>query len=211
MTTFGTGDSRFLVGPAGLELEALVADLERAESSQEPVTLVGASFGVVALLDALAAAGRRFRLPEGSRLMDAGGFKGRSREVGRLELCAGIGTALGIPASHCVNLLGMTELASQLYDTPPTPGTAPVPRPKRGPPWTRTRVLDPETLAPVAPGVTGLLCHLDLANVERPALLLTDDLGVAEPDGDFHVLGRARGAEAKGCSLTIEQLVSAAA
>jgi hypothetical protein len=34
----------------------------------------------------------------------------------------------------------------------------------------------------------------------------TDDLGVAR-DGGFELLGRAAGAEARGCSLAVEELL----
>ena len=201
---FGLEGSRFLLGPGGLDALAVVGMLEEAAAEGVPVTLIGASFGFVHLLDGLVAAGRRIACAPGSRTMDAGGFKGRSREVSRHELGAAIEAQLSIPAWRAPNLLGMTELASQVYD-----GVLRLPaRPRRkvNPPWTRTRVLDPETLEDAAPGMPGLLWHLDLANVERPMVVQTDDLGVMDEYG-FEVLGRAAGAEARGCSLSIEELL----
>ena len=202
---FGRSGSRFLVTPDGLDRKALMETLGTCTESQIPVTLIGASFGFVHLLDGLTANTTRFQLPGGSRLMDAGGFKGRSRVVERSELDAAIHDRLGIPPHRSVNLLGMTELASQFYDGVMVQGSARY-RSKQNAPWTRTQVLDPRTMQPAKHGEPGLLCHWDLANVERPMVILTDDLGATEPTG-WHVLGRARGAESKGCSLTIDDML----
>jgi hypothetical protein len=109
-----------------------------------------------------------------------------------------------------VNEYGMTEMLSQFYE--------PVLRDERahalsgrwhvGPPWVRTRVLDPATLDPVDPGEPGLLAHLDLANLDSVAAILTEDIGVAVHDG-FRLLGRNQGAEPRGCSLAMEELLQA--
>jgi hypothetical protein len=116
-----------------------------------------------------------------------------------------------------VNEYGMTELLSQFYEpvfrvggaARADLGSAPLENRRHvGPPWVRTRVLDPETLEPCAPGAPGLLCHLDLANAGSVAAVLTADLGVAD-EGGFRVLGRAPGAEPRGCSLALEELLEA--
>jgi hypothetical protein len=71
-------------------------------------------------------------------------------------------------------------------------------------------VVHPETLAPLPEGEVGLLRHFDLANLHTVAAVQTDDLGVRRGDG-FEVLGRAAGAEPRGCSLAAEELVSGSA
>ena len=141
-----------------------------------------------------------------SRTMDAGGYKGRSRELSRAELDEAIEARLAIAPKRALNLLGMTELASQFYDGVLVDGFA-RPRRKQNPPWTRTLVLSPDTLTPLADGEVGLLMHVDLANLERPAFIRTDDLGVKDADG-FEVLGRASGADSRGCSLSVEELLT---
>ena len=78
---------------------------------------------------------------------------------------------------------------------------------KRPPPWVRTQVVDPESLAPLPEGEIGLLRHFDLANLHSVAAVQTDDLGVWRGDG-FEVLGRAAGAEPRGCSLAAEEPVT---
>lgn len=200
---YGLPGSRFLVGPAGLDGAALHAALRQACEEGVPVTLCGASFSFVHLLDAL---GAPYALPPGSRTLDAGGFKGRSRTVTPQQLSHAIGQGLGVPPTHVVNLLGMTELASQLWEAH-LGGAAPKDGSKVDAPWTRSRVLDPLTLQEVPVGGVGLLAHLDLCNVERPFAVLTDDLGERTATG-FRVLGRAAESDAKGCSLTLEELLS---
>ncbi len=208
----GLPGSRFLVGTDGLDKAGLMAELAASSRGDgPPLTLIGASFGVVHLLDGLADAGVSFVLPEGSRLMHAGGFKGRSRSVGEDDLVAALGDRLGLPTTHCVNLLGMTELASQLYDNVHRDGHTSL-RFKVCPPWVRTEVVDPDTLAPVAIGQRGLLCHTDLANLTHPFRVQTDDLGRRLPDGPsgegrFVIYGRATDDGARGCSLTAEDWI----
>ena len=202
---FGLEGSRFLIGPEGMDAKAVVTELMGAAQDGVPITLIGASFGFVHLLDGLAEAGIQIDSAKGSRTMDAGGYKGRSRELTRAELDNAITTHLGVPRERAVNLLGMTELASQFYDGVLVQGGH-TPRRKQNPPWTRTIAVAPDTLAPVAPGERGLLVHVDLANIERPAFVRTDDVGFVDGDG-FHVLGRASGADSRGCSLSVEELV----
>jgi phenylacetate-coenzyme A ligase PaaK-like adenylate-forming protein len=210
MREFGAEGSDYFLGTEGLDAERLLAALERAEASWEPVCLLGTSFAFVHLLDELEARGRQLRLASGSRLMDTGGFKGRSREVRREELYAALEAALGVPVAWCVNEYGMTEMSSQFYDTlaGAPEGSAVEARLHAGPPWLRTRAVDPETMEPLPQGAVGILRHWDLANLNSVLALQTADLGVVEPGG-IRVLGRARGAEARGCSLAVEELLRA--
>lgn len=199
----GAAGSGFHLGPAGLEMAGLLEALSRAEAGDEPVALLGTAFAFVHLLDHLAAGEMAFRLPAGSRIMDTGGFKGRSREISRAALLAGYQARLGIPPTRVVNEYGMTEMASQFYDASLLGGD---PEIKRGPHWVRTRVIDPESGADAPAGQAGLLCHLDLANLDSVACVETEDLGFLR-GGGFVLLGRAAGAEPRGCSLAVEEMI----
>ena len=102
---------------------------------------------------------------------------------------------------------GMTELTSQAYTGPTI-----TPEVFELPPWARVRVLDPQSLDDVEPGAPGLLAFLDLGNVASAAYVLTEDLGRRSRDQPaagrrFELLGRARDAQLRGCSLTTEQLL----
>lgn len=205
---FGLPGSRFCIGEEGFDPHTLVEELRGAEKEETAVTLIGASFGFVNFLDFCEAGQISFELPSGSRVMDAGGYKGKSREVPREELLERMALGFGIPGHHCVNLLGMTELASQFYDNALRNAALGrgEPRFKVNPPWTRTAVVDPATLEPAEPGAVGLLLHVDLANRERPSVIQTDDLGRTVGSG-FEVLGRAADDGSRGCSITIDEIV----
>lgn len=205
---FGAPGSGSFVAGGQLEAGRLLATLASAERSGKPVLLAGTSFAFVHLLDALGAEDARFGLPPGSRVMDTGGFKGRSREVTRSELYAAVAARLGVPVEWCVNEYGMTEMSSQFYDGAAGSAGALEGRRYQGPGWVRTRAYDPETLRPLPDGSVGVLRHWDLANVDSVMVLQTADLGRVHSDG-FELMGRAQGAEARGCSIALDELLSA--
>jgi hypothetical protein len=210
MADHGAPGSGYLVGAGGIDLPDILHRLRGAEAEGRPVCVLGTSFALVHLLDALRDGGARFRLPPGSRLMDTGGFKGRSRQVSRDDLYGLVEQRLGIAPEWCVNEYGMTEMGSQFYDTVAgeDEGRVLSERVHRGPPWVRTRAVDPETLALLPDGQEGILRHWDLANLGSVMTLQTEDLGVCGPAG-FRLLGRASDAEPRGCSLAMEELLSA--
>ena len=70
----------------------------------------------------------------------------------------------------------------------------------------RTRVLDPETMRPRPDGQPGLLVHYDLANLDTPMAIQTEDVGVCER-GRLRLEGRLPEAERRGCSLPFEQFL----
>lgn len=207
---FSAPGSRVLLDRQGLDAASFERSLAEVVERREAVLLLGTGLGMLAALDSLENGGRRFRLPEGSRILDTGGFKGRAREVRREDLLARYAELLGIPRTHVVGEYGMTELSSQFYE--PTlrehvEGTPTgEPRIYVAPPWARTRVLDPETLRPLPPGATGLLAHMDLANAWTVSAVLTEDIGFLHHEG-FVLEGRARAAELRGCSLATEELL----
>ncbi|HEU5423699.1 MAG TPA: zinc-binding dehydrogenase [Nitrolancea sp.] len=207
---FGAPESAFYVGPTGLDLAGLDDALRESEAAGDPVCVLGATFAFVHLLDRAVEDRVTFRLPEGSRVMDTGGVKGKSREIGRSEFLQEVSSLFAIPRHHIVNMYGLTELSTQFLDASLRDHVAGrrLPRYKTVPPWARTRVLDPETLEEVAPGEIGLLCHLDLANRASVSAILTEDLGYELGDG-FEIVGRVRGSEARGCSIALDELLQA--
>ena len=210
---FDPAGGRWFVGPDGLDAPALVRALGEAEEAGQPTCVLAASFALVHVLDHLAVEGLRFRLPAGSRLMDTGGYKGRSRELDKAELYGLVGGALGIADDHVVNMYGMTEHSTQFLDAVLRDRVRGVagPRYKTVPPWARTLVLDPDTLQPVPSGRPGLLCHWDLANRTSVMAVLSEDVGYeVGPGAGFELIGRARGTEARGCSIAVDELIVAA-
>src|SRR5690606_18246177 len=107
---------------------------------QQPVFLLGTAFAFVNALEEMSARGVRFNLPFGSRIMETGGFKGRSREISRPEFYSALSEHFSIPVFNIVNEYGMTELSSQFYDCSlrdQAPGEQ-----KSGPTWARVVIVN---------------------------------------------------------------------
>jgi hypothetical protein len=185
----------------GLQAQALRGFLAARQRDRRPALVLATAHALVQLLDTLERLQLSFRLPSGSRVFETGGYKGRGREVDRDTLRAGLRQRLGIAPGSVVREYGMTELTSHFYGAPSAGGDGPY----LAPPWVRTRVLDPLTLAEAPAGAPGLLAIFDLANVGSALHVLSEDLAVAE-GGGFRLVGRAAGAELRGCSLLSEEL-----
>jgi Acyl-protein synthetase, LuxE len=221
MREFGADESAYYVEGEQLLAEKLVRDLCEAQWAHQPAFLLGTAFAFVHLFDHLAQQNLRFEMPEGSRVMETGGFKGRAREMSKSELYTLFERFLGIPKAWVVNEYGMTELSTQFYDE-----TLAIGRQTDGkmvPPWARVLIIDPNTGREAAFGERGLIRVFDLANLGSIMCLQTEDLGVLRSRDDdgkrdarptmaevqpygFEVLGRATGAEVRGCSLNAETL-----
>ncbi|MGC4095041.1 MAG: acyl-protein synthetase [Polyangiaceae bacterium] len=197
---------RWLLSADGVDMTALQHAIEVAARRGERLLLLATSFALVALLDALA--GSRLPLPEGSVVMQTGGYKGRTREVPAEELRQSLARCFELPEAHFVSEYGMTELSSQLYEGT-LPGAAL--RGARGryiePPWLRVTPVDAVTLEPVPGGERGLARFVDLANVDSAVAVVTRDL-VRRSDDGIELLGRAPGAPPRGCSLAVEALLA---
>lgn len=201
---FGSPESAYFASEERFEFAALCAALEERARAGTPVCLMATTAALVRFFDFCRTRNWSVRLPHGSRVMDTGGQKGLERPLSRRGLLHAIWQVLAVPGYFVVNEYGMSELSSQYYDSVIADRWAGRWRTRRklAPPWLRTRVLDPVQLRDVPEGEVGLLCHVDLANAGTVLALLTEDLGRLV-DGGLEVLGRAPGAEARGCSLAV--------
>jgi hypothetical protein len=200
-------ETYFIDADGVIDLDAFDWRVARALAAGEPVLLLGTSFAFVHLLDALDE--EMFRLPAGSRVMQTGGFKGKSRVVEADVLRRDLARALCVDARAIVAEYGMTELSSQFYEQ-----TLRDPSARHGvyaePPWARVVPVDPETLAPVPDGAIGIARIEDLMNVDSAFAVLAADR-VRRVEGGFELLGRAEGAPPRGCSIAIDELLGRSA
>lgn len=195
---WGAAGSDYFITRGRLDVMRLMRALDQAEKAGKPVALLGTTLAFISFFDHCKEHHLAYRLAEGSRVMDTGGMKTSSRNISREEFLASCGQYLGIAGSWCVSEYGMCELGSQFY----AKGNDLL---YQGPAWTRTLVID-ETTGEETKGV-GILQHIDLSNVDSVAAIQTDDLGQEAPGG-FRLMGRAAGAELKGCSLAMEALLA---
>jgi hypothetical protein len=206
----GAGRAQFFGDAAAdgawtMDFDGVMQKFRSAGDDGRPLTVLGTAFSFVHLLDYLAANHLPFNLPHGSRAMETGGYKNRSRTMPKSELHALITEYLGVPGENIICEYGMSELSSQAYDNTlkragsetGDPSTA---RHFQFPPWARVQIISPETGHEVAEGETGLVRIFDLANVFSVAAIQTEDLGIRRRDGS-ELLGRAQLAEPRGCSL----------
>ena len=194
---FARRKGKFYVKKGEPDFRALARDLA---SAKKPVLLLSTAFALKAFLDYLKEKRLTLELPKKSRLMETGGFKGRSTEISKKALYRLCAERLGVAPGECVSEYGMTELSSQYYSRALAPF--------QGPAWLRAQAIDPLTGKECARGQTGILKHVDLANIGSVMAVQTEDLG-REVRGGFEFLGRAKNSEARGCSLAYERFVTA--
>jgi len=198
----GSGDGVCVASPGGIDWSLLDAEVRESVQSERPLCILGTTVGFASWLDRLAD-GRSpaVHLPMGSVLMDTGGEKGRPG-LQRSTVVRGLVYHLGLSLDAVVNEFGMTELLSQRY------GYGDPAHPLVGPPWLRSRVLDPLTLEELPDGAVGILCHYDLANLGSVCAVLTEDQGRIVGEG-IEWVGRTAGAPPRGCSLATAELLEA--
>jgi len=201
---FGSTGSAYCFDENGIQYDKLFSILTEAEEENEPVLLLGASYSYVHLFRERKKRNQTFTLPEGSMIFDTGGYKNQSEELELDDFYHRLESSFGVPRKNCVNMYGMTELSTQFYDV----GNEQVPSLKYGPHWIRTRAVDPLTSEDKPHGEKGVFIHYDLANINSVPAIMTEDVGYKEGNG-FYLLGRAEGAEAKGCSLALDSFVQA--
>lgn len=188
---FGAPGSRFLISPRGLDLEGLIAALRQAEKRGEPLALIGGTRGFDHFLNACREQQVFFRLPEGSRICDSGGYAGRYRECTPGEYFEKCRIVLGIRAEFCVNALWICGSSTVYYDNVLKnflAGKDGV-RCKESPPWVRILVVDPLEFKKMPKGEIGLLRHYDLSNRANAFAVQFDTLGYATADG-FDIVGK---------------------
>jgi hypothetical protein len=175
-----------------------------ALAEEQPMLVLATSFALVHFLEGMDEI--EFPLPAGSRVMQTGGFKGKSREVEPAKLRSEIARVFRVPERAIVSEYGMTELSSQFYertlfDDAAKPGVY------AEPPWARVVPVDPETLEPVKDGEVGIAKIVDLMNVDSAVAVLAADRVRRVDAESFELLGRSPGAPPRGCSIAIDELL----
>jgi hypothetical protein len=165
-----------------------------------PVILFGTALAFLDILET--SAGSAISLPEGSLIMETGGFKGSDRTIEKTELYRAISNYFGIPTKSIWNEYGMTELSSQFYSSG-------IDQPHAGPPWARVVVIDPQTNREALPGQIGMIRIVDLANIWSVLAIQTQDLAWYGSGGEFHLIGRDPNALPRGCSRAADEILAA--
>ena len=194
MGTLGAlGPQTWIVDASGaLDLGAF-----RQAAQAGPVLVLGTALAFLHLFERL---GGPELLAPGSVAMETGGYKGTGRTLTKAQLYAQFAATLALAPDAVLNEYSMTELSSQWY-------TRGLGGPHRGPAWTRSLVIDPETGREVEDGGHGMLRLFDLANVGSVLAIQTQDLAIRR-GADFELLGRNPAALPRGCSRSADELLS---
>jgi len=191
--------------PAYDSNDELISVFEFHEETETPLRLCGTSYAIASVFDHMEKLNVRFQLPEGSTIMDTGGYKGIVRDRSRDEFLGQAEYNLCIPSKNCLNEYGMSELSSHFWshwiDGEEWWSV---------PPWVRVRSVDPFTGEDKNEGVG---VFYDLANVWSCCAIQTQDIiEIKEGGGPEYIRpkGRMKEAELKGCSITAELTLSGA-
>lgn len=168
--------------------EELLENIRSLQQRHVPTILLGVSFALLDFADVHAGLDLSSLL-----IMETGGMKGRRKEMIRAEVHDQLKHAFGVPSIH--SEYGMTELMSQAYSK----GNG-IYQP---PPWMKVLVRNEEEPFAVNESGAGILCIIDLANMNSCAFIETEDVGRVYPDGSFEVLGRIDNSDIRGCSLLV--------
>lgn len=168
--------------------QSLITALQHAQKEGIKIVLIGVTFGLLELAE-------KYKLNlKGTTVMETGGMKGRREEMVREDVHEILKNNFEISEVH--SEYGMTELLSQAYAT------------KGGrffaPPWVKISIrdfYDPFEINLI--NRSGGINIIDLANVHSCAFIETKDIGIAQPDGSFQVLGRFDNSEVRGCNLML--------
>ena len=168
--------------------DELISKLIELDNSGQNVILIGVTYALLDLIEK-----QNFQL-KNTIIMETGGMKGKRKEIIREELHQQLCKAFGVTAIH--SEYGMTELLSQAYSL----GNGIFECPN----WMHILIRDTEdALSYVAPGKTGGINVIDLANINSCSFIATQDLGKKHANNSFEVLGRFDNSDIRGCNLMV--------
>lgn len=181
--------------------------LNSLKDEKEPVLFFGTSLAFYDLMGTIKTLkdASPMKLPEGSMMIETGGWKGRDIKITPWDLTTKVSLFFDISFDNCIREYSMSEISSQLWAAGNDPGDVSYYWPQ----WLSVRLVDPLSQTEMPHGQSGIISFVDLANVWSCPFILTEDMGHLYTDGNgFSSLvleGRAVNAPEKGCSLTYAQ------
>ena len=179
----------------------------------KPRHLFGPPFAYLMLAEALQKNSITIKLDEGSLIVTGGGWKSFEDKSIPKDTFRGIVSRLfSIPVQNIRDSLSCAEINSWITDCRCFK--------KHVPPWLHVSIRDPENPdEEVGVGEEGLIAYLDPLAHSYPGFILTDDVGkIIVEENEVCECGsigpclhenvrRAKGAEARGCALRLQELI----
>ncbi len=192
------------------DLSHVVETLEKLERSHFPTRIVGFPSYLWFGLQQMVELGLRVKLPKGSRIILAGGWKQHSaQEVDKSTLYALVERTLGIPEENINELFGAVEHPIFYNTCERHHFHVPI--------YGRIIIRDPETLEPLPVGRVGLVDLISPLMTATPTLsVMTDDLGYLTPGEDcgcgirspyLTILGRVGMGDIQTCAAGAAELL----
>lgn len=169
------------------EMNSLIKKIDSLESKGKKTILIGVSYALLDLLEI-----KKFKM-RNTIIMETGGMKGRRKEMIKAELHDILKIGFGVDNIH--SEYGMTELLSQAYSKGDGLYSCP--------PWMKILIRDPEDAQTFISNKTGGINVIDLANKYSCAFIATQDLGKAEANNSFKIMGRFDNSDVRGCNLLV--------
>ena len=166
-------------------------------SATSPQFIPATAFAMASLLRDVSEQTTPIHLPQGSVIMITGGFKGKTQEIEADELIKRLHHLF--PNIKIVGEYGMTELSSQMWSRSLEERFI-------TPPWLKVVAVDPQTGTALPNGSIGQLKFIDLANHQTVLAIETRDQGIVHTDGTMELFGRLPKSDARGCSLSVEEV-----
>ena len=194
-------------------LDAVAKALKKLASSPFPTRVVGFPSYLWFGLQRMEELGLKVKLPKGSRIILAGGWKQHyAQEVDKATLYALVEQVLGIPDHHINELFGAVEHPIFYNACKNHHFHIPI--------YGRVIIRDPDTLEPLPMGRVGLINLISPLMTATPTLsVMTDDLGYLTPGEDcgcgikspyLTILGRVGMQDIQTCAAGAAELLGRA-
>ena len=192
------------------DLDTVAKALKRLESSPFPTRVIGFPSYLWFGLRRMEELGLQVRLPRGSRIILAGGWKQHAaQEVDKKTLYALVEKVLGVPEGNVNELFGAVEHPVFYNTCEHHHFHIPI--------YGRVIIRDPDTLEPLPMGQVGLVNLISPLMTATPTLsVMTDDLGYLTPGEDcpcgkkspyLTILGRVGMSDIQTCAAGASELL----
>jgi len=197
-------------GKYEINIEGLIAAIQKYAKSKRPVRIIGFPAFLKMFLDELAERGIKLKLPQKSKVLLGGGWKGMFMEqVSKEELFSLAQNTLGINPENCKDHFSTAEHPINYIACKNHRFHVPV--------FARVLIRDVNTLAPVPYGTAGLLNLISPILSSAPyGSIITDDIAVMRDGADcgcgnsapyFDLAGRVGLASVKTCAQAASEFL----
>ena len=193
---FKTLNGKYLINSSGeINFEKINSFFKHNNS---PIVFAGTALAFLELIKN--SSNINIELPNGSWVLETGGYKGMKKNVNKDTFYAEISELFNLPIDKIINEYSMTELSSQFYSFG-------LDHTHKSAHWLKAKVVIPGKNTEAQDGEKGILAIYDLANLGSSVAIMTGDIAIKKGN-EFELVGRDETLTPRGCSLAAEELIS---